>query len=81
VVLVLDEPARRGPDDGRAVGRLGKAAAGAAYPGGETGLTADQEQSGGLRRQIHVAVVFSEEAAAEKYMPQLQHNMWVVTPD
>jgi predicted phage-related endonuclease len=22
---------------------------------------------------------FSEEAAAEKYMPQLQHNMWVVT--
>jgi hypothetical protein len=21
---------------------------------------------------------FSEEAAAEKYMPQLQHNMWVV---
>ena len=22
--------------------------------------------------------VFSEEAAAEKYMPQLQHNMWVV---
>jgi len=42
VVLVLDEPARRGPDDGRAVGRLGKTAAGAAYPGGETGLTADQ---------------------------------------
>ena len=24
---------------------------------------------------------FSEEAAAEKYMPQLQHNMWVITPD
>ena len=23
--------------------------------------------------------VFSEEAAAEKYMPQLQHNMWVVS--
>src|SRR5262249_29402296 len=23
--------------------------------------------------------LFSEEAAAEKYMPQLQHNMWVVT--
>jgi predicted phage-related endonuclease len=22
---------------------------------------------------------FSEEAAAEKYMPQLQHNMWVIT--
>src|SRR5437588_8983593 len=22
--------------------------------------------------------LFSEEAAAEKYMPQLQHNMWVV---
>jgi hypothetical protein len=22
---------------------------------------------------------FSEEAAAEKYMPQLQHNMWIVT--
>jgi hypothetical protein len=22
---------------------------------------------------------FSEEAAAEKYMPQLQHNMWVAT--
>jgi predicted phage-related endonuclease len=22
---------------------------------------------------------FSEEGAAEKYMPQLQHNMWVVT--
>jgi hypothetical protein len=21
---------------------------------------------------------FSEEAAAEKYMPQLQHNMWVL---
>ena len=21
---------------------------------------------------------FSEEAAAEKYMPQLQHNMWVI---
>jgi hypothetical protein len=21
---------------------------------------------------------FSEDAAAEKYMPQLQHNMWVV---
>ena len=21
---------------------------------------------------------FSEEAAAQKYMPQLQHNMWVV---
>ena len=21
---------------------------------------------------------FSEEAAAEKYMPQLQHNMWIV---
>jgi hypothetical protein len=22
--------------------------------------------------------LFSEEGAAEKYMPQLQHNMWVV---
>ena len=29
-------------------------------------------------RPIHAAVVVSEEAAAAKYMPQLQHNMWVV---
>jgi hypothetical protein len=28
----------------------------------------------GFRGQIHAA---SEEAAAEKHMPQLQHNMWV----
>jgi hypothetical protein len=30
---------------------------------------------GGL---VHGVWSFSEEAAAEKYMPQLQHNIWVV---
>jgi predicted phage-related endonuclease len=29
-------------------------------------------------RQLELPWSFSEEAAAEKYMPQLQHNMWVV---
>ena len=31
----------------------------------------------GVRGQVHAAVDFSEEAAAEKHMAQLQHNMWV----
>jgi hypothetical protein len=31
-----------------------------------------------LDGQVEVPWSFSEEAAAEKYMPQLQHNMWVV---
>ena len=30
-----------------------------------------------LEVQVHVPWSFSEEAAAEKYMAQLQHNMWV----
>src|SRR5262249_14715958 len=37
--LVPDEPARRRPDDGRAVGSLAEAVARAAYPGGEAELT------------------------------------------
>jgi predicted phage-related endonuclease len=32
---------------------------------------------GRVRGQVHAAVDFSEEAAAEKYMAQFQHNMWV----
>ena len=31
-----------------------------------------------VRVEVHAAMVFLGEAAAEKYMPQLQHNMWVV---
>jgi hypothetical protein len=31
----------------------------------------------GVRSQIHVAPVVFEEAAAERHMAQLQHNMWV----
>jgi hypothetical protein len=37
-----------------------------------------RRQRCGIRIQVHAAMVVSEEAAAEKYMPQLQHNMWVV---
>ena len=36
------------------------------------------EASGRYSRPSSCCLVFSEEAAAEKYMPQLQHNMWVV---
>jgi hypothetical protein len=35
---VPDEPARRGSDDGRAVGSVAEAIARAAHPGGEAGL-------------------------------------------
>jgi hypothetical protein len=31
-----------------------------------------------VRGHVHAAVVALEEAVAEKYMAQLQHNMWVV---
>jgi predicted phage-related endonuclease len=31
-----------------------------------------------VRGQVHAALAFSEETAVEKYMPQLQHNMWVI---
>ena len=36
-----------------------------------------REDRDGVCGQIHAAMVFSEEAASEKYMSQLQHNMWV----
>ena len=32
---------------------------------------------GRVRGQVHAALDFSEEAAAEKHMAQLQHGMWV----
>ena len=35
-------------------------------------------QRGGVRGQIHAALVILGGGGAEKYMPQLQHNMWVV---
>jgi predicted phage-related endonuclease len=31
----------------------------------------------GVQIEIPASVAFSEDAAAEKYMAQLQHNMWV----
>src|SRR5262249_59083353 len=37
------------------------------------------EQTGALfEAKFMLPWSFSEEAAAEKYMPQLQHNMWVI---
>ena len=45
--------------------------------GGDPGR-AGRGQRSGLRIQFMLPWSFSEEAAAEKYMPQLQHNMWVV---
>ena len=42
--------------------------------------TASSRARGGVRGQIHAAWSFSEEAAAEKHMAQVQHNMWVTNP-
>ena len=51
---------------------------GAALDGGNAGW-AGRRQRRGVRSQVHAALVISRKRrAAEKYMPQLQHNMWVV---